>query len=374
MNIKCQHPTFGFELFTCGHRHRVAVAKIVRGTTASKIRDANRRYTGAFITDINGIPVFSEKDALAAFAAARADPKLDKLIVTFSPEKQPLAKDLVEPFLFGIDMLRRINSLITTRHETGTLPDLTDQDLDLLIATIQNNLCATPPTPEELSAGNLTRRKLKKLATWPKWFAAEGKQLDEMARQNMYGAPCIPPAGAIILRQHWRYIFKEDGSKKARNCCDGSLKAAPQLHAAEQTYSSCVEHPSMRLFYALCSYLGMLIWYLDAVNAYANAKGPTIQTYVYVDDAYTEWYYKTHGRHIDRRCVLPVLGALQGHPESGALWERACNAILHELGFKSTTHERNLFMPLSTATLSFFVDRLMILPSLVRIQPRPSSS
>jgi Reverse transcriptase (RNA-dependent DNA polymerase) len=95
----------------------------------------------------------------------------------------------------------------------------------------------------------------------------------------------------------------------------------------------------MALVAALCMY----VYILDAVNAYANAPGPTVKTYVYIDDAYADWYYKTHGYHIDRRCVLPVNGALQGHPESGALWERTCDAILQDLGFKSTTHERNLF-------------------------------
>lgn len=106
----------------------------------------------------------------------------------------------------------------------------------------------------------------------------------------MYGPPCILFTGAIIVRQHWCYIFNEDGSKKAHNCCNGSLKTAPQLRVAEQNYSSCVDHPNMHLFDSLFAYLDMLIYYLDAVNPHANAKGPTIQTYVYVDDAYAEWY------------------------------------------------------------------------------------
>jgi hypothetical protein len=41
--------------------------------------------------------------------------------------------------------------------------------------------------------------------------------------------------------------------------------------------------------------------------------------------------------------VLPVQHALQGHPESGALWEQYINKVLSRHGFKSTTHERSLY-------------------------------
>eukprot|EP00957_Ditylum_brightwellii_P033246 2519167-Ditylum_brightwellii.AAC.1 len=41
--------------------------------------------------------------------------------------------------------------------------------------------------------------------------------------------------------------------------------------------------------------------------------------------------------------VLPVLHTLQGHPESGALWERHVFAVLKSLGFKTITHERCLY-------------------------------
>ena len=41
--------------------------------------------------------------------------------------------------------------------------------------------------------------------------------------------------------------------------------------------------------------------------------------------------------------VLPVQHALQGHPESGALWEKFVNAVIARHGFKSTTHERSLY-------------------------------
>jgi Reverse transcriptase (RNA-dependent DNA polymerase) len=41
--------------------------------------------------------------------------------------------------------------------------------------------------------------------------------------------------------------------------------------------------------------------------------------------------------------VLPVQHALQGHPESGALWEKLVNQVIARHGFTSTTHERSLY-------------------------------
>jgi Reverse transcriptase (RNA-dependent DNA polymerase) len=72
---------------------------------------------------------------------------------------------------------------------------------------------------------------------------------------------------------------------------------------------------------------------------------PTEQCYLTIDDdAYLSWYKKHHGHALDPCThVIPVLKSLQGHPEAGALWEKMITKILGTLGFKSTTHERNLY-------------------------------
>jgi Reverse transcriptase (RNA-dependent DNA polymerase) len=100
----------------------------------------------------------------------------------------------------------------------------------------------------------------------------------------------------------------------------------------------------MRLFFALSAVQGMTVYGADAANAFANSPPPSVPTYVAIDDAYFEWYEARHGKRLDRKMVLPVLHALQGHPESGSLWEQLINHILlDELGFRNTTHERNLY-------------------------------
>jgi len=46
---------------------------------------------------------------------------------------------------------------------------------------------------------------------------------------------------------------------------------------------------------------------------------------------------------LDKNLVLPVLRALQGHPEAARLWEEHISAILEKVGFKNTTHEKNIY-------------------------------
>ena len=62
-----------------------------------------------------------------------------------------------------------------------------------------------------------------------------------------------------------------------------------------------------------------------------------------VDDAFRDWYKDRTGILLEKDAVLPVLRALQGHPEAARLWEEHINDILRELGFKNTTHEKNIY-------------------------------
>jgi hypothetical protein len=99
----------------------------------------------------------------------------------------------------------------------------------------------------------------------------------------------------------------------------------------------------MRLFYALSAAMGFVVMGADCTNAYANSPSPTQSTYVRIDDAYADWYRSCHGKEVDRSFVLPVLKALQGHPEAGALWEKHINKILDDLDIVYTTHERSIY-------------------------------
>jgi hypothetical protein len=106
-----------------------------------------------------------------------------------------------------------------------------------------------------------------------------------------------------------------------------------------------VEQPIQRLFYAVAAQLNYHVFGGDAKDAYAHSPPPRVPTYVHIDDAYADWYYARCGIPVDRKLVLPVQHALQGHPESGKLWEDHINSILFssELSFQTTTHDRTIY-------------------------------
>jgi hypothetical protein len=81
---------------------------------------------------------------------------------------------------------------------------------------------------------------------------------------------------------------------------------------------------------------------VDTTNAYSNLPPPDQPTYVHVDHQYADWFLLRHDKDVPLDHVLPKQHYLQGHPESGALWERFINKVLLRHGFKSTTHKRSL--------------------------------
>jgi hypothetical protein len=123
---------------------------------------------------------------------------------------------------------------------------------------------------------------------------------------------------------------------------DGSKRDAPELRFA-QTYASCIDQPCMRLFFALSAAMSFVVMGADCTNTYANSPSPTQATYVRIDDAYANWYLFRQGKEGDRSLVLPVLKALEGHPEAGALWEKHINKILDDFDIVYTTHKRSIY-------------------------------
>ena len=102
----------------------------------------------------------------------------------------------------------------------------------------------------------------------------------------------------------------------------------------------------MQFFFAVAAAKGMTVTVADTTNAYQQSPPPTKKCYLMIDDAYQSWHRKQYGSDVDPKThVIPLDRALQGHPEAGALWECMIVGILEgdELGFKSMTHERNLY-------------------------------
>ena len=115
--------------------------------------------------------------------------------------------------------------------------------------------------------------------------------------------------------------MKQDGKRRARQCCDSSKRAAPLLHALAKTYSSCVEDPIQRRFLALAAEQNFLFFDCDTKDTFAHFPSLKVPTFITIDSQYYKWYLDKLGKRLDKSRVLPIPCALQGHPESGKLWE-----------------------------------------------------
>jgi len=148
-----------------------------------------------------------------------------------------------------------------------------DADLDeLRVSALQLEAIS----PEERALPRFSRRALKRLPTWDLWHKNELEQLDQMKALGMFGSPIKLPKGGILMRFHWQCRIKVNGKRRSRLCCDGSPRAAPEVHSTTNTYASCLEHPVFRLFVALCAADNLTIYGGDAKDAFAHSPGPSI--------------------------------------------------------------------------------------------------
>ena len=190
----------------------------------------------------------------------------------------------------------------------------------------------------------LTRGKLLKQPNWAEWQQSEYLQLDQYEEQGMFGNPILQQADMSVFNSVWTYAIKAlDSRKKARWTCDGSTRSG-QAKILDETYANCVDQTSSRLFYAISAVENLLIYGADVSNAFAEAPPPKQGFYIRPDRAFLDWWEHHKQRPpIPPGFVIPILSAMQGHPESPRLWEKHADAILRECGLTPTTHEPCLY-------------------------------
>ena len=98
----------------------------------------------------------------------------------------------------------------------------------------------------------------------------------------MFGGPIALPLdqNTIILRPNWQYHIKRCSNRRVRLCYNGSKYAALLLHELALTYSSCVEHPIQRLFFAIAANLNLKVYGGDAKGIFAHSPGPKMNAYL----------------------------------------------------------------------------------------------
>jgi len=186
----------------------------------------------------------------------------------------------------------------------------------------------------------LTRGKLMKQSDWSDWNESEHLQLDQYDKQFMFGDPVPVDDASAIFHLVWTYAVKElDGRKKARCVCDGSSRSG-QVRVLDHTYANCVDRTGSRIFYAISAAENMLVYGADVSNAFAEAPPPKQGFFIYPDRAFNDWWVNKKGKPpIPDGHVIPILGAMQGHPESPRLWEKHIDRILRDIGLTPTIHE-----------------------------------
>jgi hypothetical protein len=382
------HP-LGLTFNRCGKLLRAYVSGIHSPAERFNLRTFRRKFLGSYVVSIDDTPVFSLADTHAVLdrlQSLETPPKSIRIVL--APERKELASDSRSPPLhLQLSSLRHIAALNAVPGEgfakasaysaalTAKAASYSDShvaaavhrvdgptlassdDLDPALASLipldddptplsLHRLQTSHMTEEERALSRLTRRNLLKLSNWTTWDESFDSQLDAQAKCGALGEPIPrPPHPAHVLRAQWVCAVKDDGQRKARICLDGSKRSAPWLRELASTYASCIETPCMRLFYALAAAESMIVTTADSTNAYQHSPPPSTACFLEIDDAYASWYSKRHGKVLDRKAlVVPVLKALQGHPEAGRLWEGMIVGILEtQLGFSSTVHERNLY-------------------------------
>eukprot|EP00804_Cyclotella_cryptica_P024685 CCRYP_001671-RA/>CCRYP_001671-RA protein AED:0.29 eAED:-0.05 QI:0/0/0/0.33/1/1/3/0/660 len=85
-----------------------------------------------------------------------------------------------------------------------------------------------------------------------------------------------------------------------------------------------------------------------------EAPAPKQGFYIQPDRAFSEWWIHQGREPIPDGYVIPVLRAMQGHPESPRLWEKWCDQMIKTHKFAPTTHEPCLYTGLWQGEKCYF--------------------
>jgi len=329
--------TAGLDLYES--QGRVHLRRMIPGSPAAKIPDWRTRIKGAWLIKVGDITVSTVQDVEGAFALLLASGTPATTLLFAHPAVRPnLSQDGV-PILSAAPFSLGTHDQLNNRWEFSTVAEYlrtAKPNYDIVECGEVQNVVTR--------AMRLTRGKLLKQPDWSEWQSSEFLQLNQYFDQGMLGQPHMPSREDSIFHLVWTYNIKAlDGRKKARCVCDGSPRAG-QARILDETYANCVDQTSSRMFYAICAAENLLIYGADVSNAFAEAPPPKQGFYIYPDRAFIEWW-ETHKHFppLPAGAVIPVLSAMQGHPESPRLWEKHADLILRDIGLTPTTHEPCLY-------------------------------
>ena len=317
---------------------RLILGAMAASTPGAKIPRWRTRLKGAWLIQIGGTPVHSIAEAQKEFLRLSLEASRTVTLLFSHPEIRPAMTHDGLPIVSSAPFHQQVHDQMNQRWDFDTVA------AHLLKARPYQHITDGDVINCVTKAMKLTRGKLIQMKDWNDWLESEYLQLNQYDRQGMFGDPVAAKKGDAIFHLVWTYNIKAvDGRKKARCVCDGSTRSG-QVRVLAETYANCVEQTSARLFYAVSAAENLLIFGADVCNAFAEASAPKQPFFIRPDRAFHEWWVNHLGREpIPDGYIIPVLKAMQGHPESPRLWEKHADKILRDLGLTPTVHEPCLY-------------------------------
>jgi deoxyuridine 5'-triphosphate nucleotidohydrolase len=333
LEIKGTHPTLGLLTQGCQATNRIQLVDMAPGTPGIRLPRWRSTLKRSLILSVDGQSVTTPTALTEAITAARAKGQQHCTIefaeatgITHHPTEGSLHLYYDQLNVIA-DHLRQYRSMATAAGD----------DRPII------HLAQAPPPPDEELGQSYTWRQIKQRPDLPEWKSKRYKMLNDYHQQSMFSEPMERPLNANVHHMLWRYVIKQDGTKKARMVCDGSPRQG--TITLGHTHANSLMAASERMFWALTAMNNLIAYGADVTNAFAEAPPPVAPLYMYIDDAYREWWTEHLGNppippHLT---VVQVQNAIQGHPESPRLWEKHIDRILRNVGFRPTRHEPCLY-------------------------------
>jgi hypothetical protein len=318
---------------------RVILAHMVQGTPGAKSPLWQTRIHGAWLIKIGNHLIHSIINACKAFSTFQDTGCTHVALLFAHPEICPDILQHGLPIVSSAPLFtQQIHDQLNDRWEFSTVADHLRQNPSYKIINDVGVLNVITRVMK------LTHGKLIKQPDWNKWLASEYVQLDQHDVQGMFEDPTEVDSDAVVFCRVWTYAIKAlDGWYNARCTCNG-LPCSGQARILDETYANCVDQMGARIFYSILAAENLLIFGADVSNSFAKALPPKQGFYIIPNKAFLEWWVNHKKRPpIPDDYIIPILSAMQGHPDSLHLWEKHANAILRELRLTPTTHKPCLY-------------------------------
>lgn len=348
ITIKGDHPTLGMHMEHCIHRHRLKLTNMAISTPGSRIPKWRSILRNSYLLTFDNTNITTLEELQNAVHNARQRGVI-KAKCTFAIDKS----HGIHPHQ-GIPQLYFDQLNTIAQHLKSIDEDLQQNQPITTIRTTEasnkstHSTDATEPctiTSETQLSRSFKLSELQKGDDWPEWQQSRYKMLDQYLEQGMFSDPIPLPQNANALHMLWTYLQKICGTRKSGMVCNVSRRQKGTVTLGH-TYANSLDAASERLFWAIVAKESLIAIGADVSNAFAEAPPPTAPLYLYIDDAYREWWTEHLGKPpIPKECnVVRVHNAIQGHPEASRLWEKHIDLILKEIGLRPATHEPCIYI------------------------------